>query len=94
MKAVFRDPSGVSAEEFIARRRAITANDFDFSAGSADRIGQVPQDVIELRIILLHVSGAMVSQELVQFRVCFGNIFIAAPKNDVNAFTCVGVVEA
>jgi hypothetical protein len=36
----------------------------------------------------------MLSQELVQFRGCFGNIFIALPKNDVNPFTRVRVVEA
>ena len=94
VKAVFRDSSRVTPEEFIAPRRAIAANNFDFSAWSADRIGQVPQDVIELWIILLHVSRAMLSQELVQFRGCFWNIFIALPKNDVNPFTRVRVVEA
>jgi hypothetical protein len=91
---MFRDSSSVSPEEFIAPGRAIAANDIDFSAWSADRIGQVPQDVIEPGIILLHVPGAMVSQELVQVRGSFGNIFIAVAKNDVDAFTSVSVVQA
>jgi hypothetical protein len=94
VKAVLRDSSRVSPQEFIASRRAIATNDFDFSAWSANRIGQVPKDVIELCIILLHFSGAMVSQELIQSCGCFGNISIALPKNDVNPFTGVRVVEA
>jgi hypothetical protein len=55
VKAVFRDSSRVTPEEF---------------------------------------SRAMVSQELVQFRGCFWNIFIALPKNYINLFTRVRVVEA
>jgi hypothetical protein len=54
---------------------------------------QIGQDVENARIVVLYLSRAMIAKEMVELFLRFGKEGIAAPVDDVDVLTCVGMVE-
>ena len=54
---------------------------------------QIGQDVENARIVVLYLSRAMIAKEMVELLLRFGKESIAAPVDDVDVLTCVGMVE-
>jgi len=76
VEAILGDPFGMRAEELVAPRCAVPANDVNFSAGASHSHRQILQDVIELGIEMMNLPRAMVSQEIVELRDRLWNVVI------------------
>jgi len=76
VEAILGDPFGMRAEELVAPRCAVPANNVNFSAGASHSHRQILQDVIELGIEMMNLPRAMVSQEIVELRDRLWNVLI------------------
>ena len=94
VKAILGNSSGASSEEFVAPRRTIAANDLDLRVAMAERSRQVRKDVKEPRIVVLHVAGAMITQEMIQLCFGFRRIFTSATIDDIDVLARVRVIQA
>jgi hypothetical protein len=61
MLAVLRDTRRVGAKEFIARERAIPANDVDLCTRMSDSGSEIGKNVKDMRIVMLYVACTMVA---------------------------------
>ena len=71
VEAVAGDAMSVSAEEFVAPRRAETADHINFKIGIPERSSQVVEQVEYSGIVLMNFAGAVVAQIMVQARQRF-----------------------
>ena len=94
MLAVLGDTVAVFAKVVVAPRRAIAADDVDLVVGMTQLYQQIVEQIEFLDVVILHVIGAMVAQEVVEFRNLLGNILIADAIDDIDALAGVKVVEA
>ena len=96
MQAVLRHSGmrAARAQEFIAPWRAVAANHIDFTAGIGERRGQVVKKVKEVRIEMMHISGAVIAQKMVELIQRFGDVLITAPIDNIQPFARVSVIKA
>jgi hypothetical protein len=94
MQAILCDADRAGAEEFIAPGGTVAADDIDLPARMTDSGGEIEKNVEDARIVVLDVAGAMIAKEMVELFFGLRNIKIAAPVNDVDAFTGVRMIEA
>ena len=52
----------------------------------SDGIGQFLKHIVDSRIEMAHFTGAVVAQEVVEFRDRFGSVFVSSAKYDVESF--------
>jgi len=83
----------VGAKVLIASWRAIAANDIDFGVGTTDGLSGVGENVEKPWIEVVHLSGAMVAEKMVELRQCLRNIALAAAVNDIQVFAGMRMVE-
>jgi hypothetical protein len=93
MKAVLCHPESVRAEIFVACRRSISADDVNLGVRSADRSGSIQHNIENPRIVVVHLSGAVIPQEMVELRQSFGNIGIAMAIHDIQMLSRMSVKE-
>jgi hypothetical protein len=65
VEATLGNPFAMGAKKLVAPGCAVPANDIDFSAGTAQGHREFLQDVIELGIEMVNLSGAMIAEEIV-----------------------------
>ena len=82
------------AKIVIAPRSAIAANDIDFAVEMSQFGQQIMQQVEFPDIIVLFVTGAVITKKMIQRRHTFRKILIAYPVNDIQVFSCMEVIEA
>lgn len=73
-------------EKFIAPWSSEPADNIDLSIRISHRIGQFLKYVVDSGIEMAHFTGAVVAQEVVEFRDRFGNVFVSSAKHDVESF--------
>ena len=94
VQAVSRDTGRSGAKKRIAPRGAVAANDINLGIRVTNGSRQVCEDVEDMRIIVLHVAGAMVAEEMIQLLLRLRGVFVAMAIDNVNVLAGVGVVEA
>src|SRR5208282_293684 len=82
------------AEEFVAPGRAVSADHVDLSRGIMERSGEVVEQIKKARIEMVHVSGSMIAEKVVEFVERLRYVGIAAAVNDVELLPGVRVIEA
>jgi hypothetical protein len=93
VKAVLRDSRGMSAERFVGRRGAVAADDVDLAAWTADRRGEIGEDIVQARIKMANIARPMIAQEKVELGERVRNVCVAAAINNVNTLVGVRVVK-
>src|SRR5215475_13417643 len=83
----------MSPERFVSRRGAVAADDVDLATWTADRRGEIREDIVQARINMTNIAGPMIAQEKIELGERFRNVCVASPVNDVNALTGMGVVK-
>src|SRR5689334_7687971 len=81
-------------QKLIAPRRAISADDLNFSAGTSHRRDQVGEEIEDPRVVMIDLAGAMVAEEMIQPREGLRNVARRAPVNHIDALSGVGVIKA
>ena len=81
------------AEEVVAPRRAVAADDVDHAVRPAERGHQRMEHVEFLRIVAADVLGAVIAQEVVQLIQRARKVGVADAVYDVDIFTRVQVVH-
>src|ERR1700683_3444354 len=96
MQAMLRHAGvrATGAQEFVAPGCAVAANHSDFTAGIAQRRGQVVEKVEESRIEMAHVSGTVVAQIMVELVERFGDVLVTATIDNIQPLARVSVIEA
>src|SRR5271154_1412866 len=94
MEAAFGDPRGMRTQVFVAPWCSIAANNLNLRAGASHGCSQFRKDVKYARIVMLHFSGAMIAQKIIQLLLSFRQENIAPAINDINPLSCVRVVQA
>ncbi len=92
VKAVFGYPFAMGTEIRVAPGSAVSANDIDFSAGPTRGHREFRQNVIELGIEMMNLSGAMIPEEIVEFCDGFWNVLSPAAVNDIKPLARMCVV--
>jgi len=93
VKTVLCDSRGMSTERFVTRRGAVAADDVDLAAWTADRRGEVREDIVQARINMTNIAGPMIAQEKIELGERLRNVCLAAAINNVNTLSGVRVVE-
>jgi hypothetical protein len=93
METVASDTVPVSAEEFIAPRRAIAANDVDLEAGIPECRCQVVEQIEDSRVVLVNCAGPVVAQIMVEANQGILIVAFAITVDDVGALSRMGVEE-
>jgi hypothetical protein len=93
VQAILGNPFAMGAKKLVAPRCAVSANDIDFSAGTAHGYRQLLQDVIELGIEMMNLSGAMISEEIVELRDSVWNVLIPSTVHDVKPLARMRVIQ-
>jgi len=93
VEATLGNSSAMGAKKLVAQRCAITANDIDFRAGTAHGHRELLQDVIELGIEMMNFAGAMISEEIIEFRDSVWNVFIPSTVHDVKPLARMRVIQ-
>ena len=93
MKTVFRYAGRVRSKILIALGRPVSADDVNLGVRAADGLGGIRQKVEKPGIEVMHLSGAVVAQEMVQLRQGLGNIGCTVAIHDIQTFSRVSVVE-
>jgi hypothetical protein len=83
----------VRAKILIALWGSIPADDVNLSVRTTDGLGGVGQNVEKPWIIVMHLSGAVVAEKMVQLRQSLGNISIAVAVHDVQVLTSMSMVK-
>src|SRR5271165_1360753 len=82
-----------STQKFIAPGCAVSADYVDLTTGVVKRRGQLAEQVEQMRIEMAHLSGAMIAEIMVELIQRFRQVSFAAPVNDVEPLTGMGVIE-
>ena len=82
------------AQKFVAPGRTVAANHIDFTAGIAERRGQIVEQVEKMRIVMMHISGTVIAEKMVEFVQRCGNVLITATVDDIQPLVGVSVIEA
>ena len=82
------------AEIVIAPRGAIATDDVDLAVEMSQFGQQVMQQVEFPDVIVLFVTGAMITKKMIQRRHTFRKILIAYPVNDIQVLSRMEVIEA
>src|SRR5271166_3988914 len=82
------------AQKFVAPGGTVAANHVDLTTGIAERRGQVVEKIEEARIEMMHISGTVVAQIMVELVQRFGDVLITATIDDIQPLACVSVIEA
>ena len=83
-----------AAEELVAPRRAISADDVDLTIGIVDSRGQIVKQVEYARIEMAYLTGAVVAEKVVEFRQSLRRVRVAVPVHNVEPLARVRVIEA
>jgi len=87
------DTRRAGAKEFVAPGSSVAADNLNLCRGMTEGRRQIGQNVENARIVVLYLSRAMIAKEMVELLLRFGKESIAAPVDDVDVLTCVGMVE-
>ena len=82
------------AQEVVALRSAVAADDVDDAVGTAEPGHQLVKQVELLRIVAADVLGSMIAQEVVELVECIGNVGVTDAIDDVDVFPGVEMVHA
>ena len=93
VKAVPCNSRGMSSERLVSRRGAVAADDVDLAAWTADRRGEIREDIVQAWINMTNIAGPMIAQEKIELAERFRNVCVAPAVNDVNPLSGVGVVK-
>jgi hypothetical protein len=93
MKAVLRHADRVGPEILVALRRSKSANDVNLGVRAANGSGGIRDNIENPWIVMMHFSGAVIAQELIELRQSFGNIGIAMAIDDIQMLAGVSMVE-
>jgi hypothetical protein len=93
MKTVLRHADRVRPEILVARRRSISADDVNLGVGAAHGSGGIRQNVENPRVVVMHLSGTVVAEEMVELRQSLGNVGIAVAIHDIQMFPGMRVVK-
>ncbi len=91
--AMFRYARRTSAQEIIAPRRPVSTDNVDLGVWSANRRGYISQNVKDVRIIMLHISGAMIAQKVIKLRFRLRQITLAATIHNIDSLPSVRVIK-
>ena len=94
VQAVSSYTRGAGAEEFIAPRGAIAADDVDLGVGAAEGSGKIRKNVVDMRIVVLDLTSAVVAQEMVELIFGLREEVISAAIDNIDALAGVCVLEA
>ena len=94
VQAVLGDAAGVRAKKLIAPWRSVSTDDVNLGIRAPSRGDQVREQIEQMRIVMMHVAGAVVAKEMIQPRERLGKVIRAAPVNDIQAFLGMGVIKA
>ena len=92
--AVFGNPVAMLPQVVVAPRGPIPADNVDFAVGVSQLDQQIVQQIEFLEVIILHVTGAVVAQKMVQLRNTVRQVLIADPIDHIDMFAGVQVIEA
>ena len=84
---VLRHAGRAGPQKFIAPGSPVSTNNFDLRAWVPHRRGHIGQNIEDPGIIMLHVAGAVIAQEMVELLFRFGKINIAAPVHNINVLS-------
>ena len=93
VEATLGNPFAMGAKKLIAPRCAVCANDVDFSARTARGHREFLQDVIELGVEMMNLSGAMISEEIVELRNSVWNVLVPSTVHDVKPLARMRVIQ-
>jgi hypothetical protein len=93
MKTVLRHADGVCPEILVAFRRSESADDVNLGVGAAHGLRGIPQNIENPRIVVMHFSGAVIAQEMVELRQSLGNVRIAVAIDNIQMFSGVSMEE-
>jgi hypothetical protein len=79
-------------QELVGARGSISADDIDLNRGTTEGSGQVVQRVKHARIVVVHITGAIIAQVLVEAVECLRQIRVAT-RYTISSRSLVGVVE-
>src|SRR5580765_6121239 len=91
MQAVDGHAMSMGAQELIAPRRAVAADDINLEIRIPEFGREVVQQVEHPRIIFMNLAGAVVAQIMVQLRQRFWIIAGAVTVNDIQTLASVSV---
>src|SRR5271156_163117 len=91
--AVLGDSVAVLAEVGVAPRGAVSADNVDHAVRVAKAGHQIMEEVELLDVVILHVAGAVVAQEVIELGNGFGQITVADAVDDVDVLAGMQVVE-
>lgn len=91
--AMLGDAHTCAAKKFVAPRRAIAANNVDFSAGMANSRRQIAEQIKQARIKINDVTGAVIAEEMIEAIDRVGKIGIALAIDDIDALIRVQMKE-
>jgi hypothetical protein len=80
-------------EIFVAARRSVSADDVNLGVSAAHGSGSIRQNIKNPRIEVMHLSGAMVAEEVIELRQSFGNICVAVTIDDIQMLPRMSVEE-
>ena len=80
-------------QKLIRAWRSISADDIDLGRGTTEGSGQVVQQVKHARIVVVHITGAIIAQILVEAVERLRQIRVATAIDDVEPLVGMGVVE-
>ena len=83
VQTVLGHASRSGPEKFVAPEGPVPTDNIDFSARMSRGIGQFLKDVVDAGIEVPHLSGAVIAQEVVEFRDRLGNILVSSAEHNV-----------
>jgi hypothetical protein len=93
MKTGLRHTNRVGPQILVARRRSKSANDVNLGVRAANGSGSIRDNIENPRVVMMHFSGAVVAEEVVELGQSFGNIGIAMAIDDIQMLACMSVEE-
>jgi hypothetical protein len=93
VKTILRYADGMRPEVLVACRRSISTDDVNLGVRAAHGPGSIRYNVENPRIVVMHLSGAVVAQEMVELRESLRNIDVAMAKHNIQMFSGVRMEE-
>jgi hypothetical protein len=94
MEAAFGDARRAGAQELVAPRSSVAANDLDLCIWTPDGRGHIREDIKRAWVIVFNLSGAMITEEMIELLFGFRHEGIASLVDDIDPLTRVRMVQA